>query len=134
MFLKPNEIMIQSQETYNTNIMHCVYFITAIPCEDFLSSLHQQLSNDIQAGRTISQCFFYADAVAIGALLPYPSVLQDFIILADEHDINLNLCSAAFQGRHLSLSNEAKQDFNFKGLGQLIAESQVAHQIRVFSQ
>lgn len=113
--------------------MLSIYFIVAPPSETFFCSLYQQLSDDIQKGFTVSQCFFYADAVAIGTLPAYPKKLQDMMILADEQDIALNLCSAAFQSRHLTLSDLAKQDFVFKGLGQFIAESQTANHIRVFA-
>lgn len=114
--------------------MHCVYFITAPPTEDFLRSLYRQFADDVGQGKVISQCFFYADAVAVGELVDYPDSLVEFVDLADDNDVNLNLCSAGFQSRQLQLSDIAKQDFNFKGLGQLIAETQNAAQIKVLSQ
>lgn len=113
--------------------MTCVYFITAKPTDKLFSALLTQLNADLLNKKTITQCFFYSEAVAVGEFEHYPNMLQAIIDQADEHDIALNLCSAAFELRKLRLSPLAQQDFLFKGLGQLVIETQKAELIRVIN-
>lgn len=113
--------------------MKGVYFITASPTEQLFSTLLTLLKKDLLKKHTISQCFFYSEAVAIGEFEHYPNSLQAVIDQADESDIALNLCSAAFEQRKFRLSPLAQQDFLFKGLGQLIVETQKADLIRVIN-
>lgn len=112
--------------------MSQIYLITSPLCKHLYHRLYQQLSADLSQSIAISQCFFYSEAVAIGELLEYPQDFSAFIALADDYNIPLNICSAAFQKRQYQLSPLAEQDFTFKGLGQFVAESRQAHHIHTF--
>lgn len=103
--------------------MQATYLITLFPDESMVQKLICQLHKDIEQGIDIKQIFFYGDAVAIGTLTSYTNKLKRLIALTDQYDIMLAICSAGFQDRQYHLSDIAKQDFSFKGLGQFVAES-----------
>lgn len=103
--------------------MQATYLITHSPEKNTIQQLIFQLHKDIEQGINIKQIFFYGDAVAIGTQTSYTHEISQLIGLTDENDITLSICSAGFQKRHYHLSDTAKQDFSFKGLGQFIAEN-----------
>ncbi len=110
--------------------MYINYLITAAPDSHRLYDASIRLRQDIDSGFDIGQLFFYSDAVAIGAREDYPAPAQQLLELTEQHDIPITICSAGFQLRQLTLSDLARQDFTFKGLGQFVAESQRADAIR----
>lgn len=112
--------------------MHYAYMITAPVESPRFNQALVQLCTDIAAQITISQVFFYGDATAIGTLDEHSDNFQDMIDLADEADIALHICSAAFQRRNYRISSLGQEDFHFKGLGQFIVETTAAEKIRVY--
>lgn len=112
--------------------MQCTYLLTQTAKHHRTQAAAKQLSNDITQGYHITQLFFYADAVAIATMDHYSEAYNTLMTLADQQDIALHICSAGFQQRGLVLSDRAKQDFVFKGLGQFIAELSSVNHVRVF--
>lgn len=112
--------------------MQSTYLIISAPESDKIDAAAMQLQADINGGLAVRQLFFYSDAVVVGALGDYPEAVQALLAVAENHDIALNVCSAGFQKRGYHLSDNARQDFAFKGLGQFMAETRDATYFRVF--
>ncbi len=112
--------------------MQSTYLITSLPTAERIADAVCQLQTDVTAGYHIGQLFFYSDAVVLGTLEKYPTVMQELLDIAEDNHIPLHLCSAGFQQRNYRLSALATQDFSFKGLGQFIVESQHVDALRVF--
>jgi|GEM_PF-6476690 len=106
--------------------MQVAYLVTRLLQNDY-HHLHDQLCRDISEHHAVSQLFFYSDASLIGQA---PEAYEALIELAIAHDIHLHLCSASFLQRQLTFNPSAQEDFNFRGLGQFIAESQSLDAIR----
>lgn len=112
--------------------MQSTYLIIAAPDSEALHAAADNVQADIDNGLTVGQLFFYSDAVAVGALDSYPEPVQALLDIAEDYHIATHLCSAGFQKRGYQLSDNARQDFAFKGLGQFMAETRHAAHIRVF--
>lgn len=111
--------------------MSICYLITKPPTHQKFDVALELLSSDINQSE-INQLFFFANATEIASYKSYPNNLETLIHLADEHDIELYICSAGFQARGLKFSELGQHNFKLKGLGQFIAQSGRAKKIRVF--
>ncbi len=91
------------------------------------SDNQQQILNSIIAclknKHSIKQLFFYSDASQIASLENYPETIEKIISLADDNDIKLFVCRAAFQKRNYKQTSITQQDFQFMGLGQFLSVS-----------
>ena len=89
----------------------------------------------LEKGHEIFRVFFYHDGVNNGTRLTTPpqddrNVVQRWVDLAKEHDLDLVVCVAAAQRRGIADADEAKRNgkdadniapgFRISGLGQLI--------------
>ncbi len=106
--------------------------ITAEPSTDKFQAALSALWQDIHENNQVSQLFFYANATIVASYESYPEPLEEMINLADQYEIDLFVCSAAFQKRKYQLSSLGQQDFQFMGLGQYIAASTQSNKVRVF--
>ncbi|PIE45102.1 MAG: hypothetical protein CSA45_04165 [Gammaproteobacteria bacterium] len=112
--------------------MQIIYLVVSFPDDAVINKILSQLNDDLSHRHAVTQCFFYSDAVAIGAVQCYSHQTKILLNSLDEHHIPLRLCSAAFQRRHYQLNSTVKQALTFQGLGQFINEVAQSDNIRIF--
>lgn len=111
--------------------MRVCYLITKPPTDPKFDEALQSLSTDIEKVN-VEQVFFFSTATEVASYQSYSKKLSKLVQLADDNDIDLYVCSAGFQARDLTFSELGQHDFQFKGLGQFIAQTTAVDGIRVF--
>lgn len=99
-------------------------------CPEFDVAL-ARLSEDVNSA-DVEQIFFFSTATEVASYKSYGENLSQLVQMADDNDIELYVCSAGFQARNLKYSALGQHDFQFKGLGQFIAQTSSVEAIRVF--